>query len=707
MYSFHLHSLALPSSANIHKPNSHVSEPKVKHSSLHYSLPPENTFSDALLSLRTCTENEDPKMGSCFHAQILKLGLESDVFIGNSLLNMYTKCDQVKDAETLFDHMPHRTIVSWTSMMSAYHRNGLADETILLFSRMLECLQPNEFTLAVLLQACALKGDENLVEVIQCYAIKTAFILDTFLQNSLIDAYAKSGMLAAAEKLMQRVYSRDVVSWTSVISACVCNGDAKRALVLFCCMQEDGVLPNDVTMLTVLQACSEINNCKIMQWIHGLVLKGNWCMSSLVLNSLMEMYSTNGYFTESMTIFCHFCFHNEGLYPSPETMANLLQRCGNCGSLKLGEEIHGYLIKHGFLPCTIAENSLVNMYAKNRHEDSALVLFRTMAKRDIISWNTIISCFVKNDQPVDALRLLGEIHREGSRDNVSPDFVTLLTSLEACSNLALLLQGQVIHGYLTRTGLLGDIFVQNALIDMYAKSGRLDFAENVFKEMHERDIGSWNSIIAAFGINGNATSALKFFADLERSGTRKPNAITFVNVLSACAHAGLVEEGLEIFNSMEIHYGIRPSMEHFACMVDLLGRAGRVEEAETFIYKMRIRPGPEVWGALLSACVLIGNVTMAKKTAKELAVLEPNSSIWRVALSNAYAAAGKWHKVAEIRAELRGQKQFRKEGGWSSVNIEGYEFSFMAGDTKRPESAMIYEILGRLQNHMRDALQYQ
>ncbi|KAK6129980.1 hypothetical protein DH2020_036262 [Rehmannia glutinosa] len=610
---------------------------------------------------------------------------------------MYSKFDQLKNAENLFDEMPHRTIVSWTSMMSAYNRNGLAYETILLFSRMLECQQPNEFTLAVLLQACALKGDEKLVEVIQCYAIKTGLILDRFLQNSLIDAYAKSGMLTASEKLMQRLYNRDVVSWTSVISGCVCHGDVTRALVVFRGMQEDGIFPNDVTMVTLLQACSEINNFKIMQLIHGLVLKGNWCMNGLVLNSLIEMYSTNGYFVESMKIFRRFCFSNEVLYPNPETMANLLQGCGNCGSLELGEEIHGYLIKHGFLPCTIAENSLMNMYAKNGCTDSALLLFRTMAERDVISWNTIMNCFVKNDQPVRALRLLGKIRR----DNVSPDFVTLLTSLEACVDLALLIHGQVIHGYLTRTGFLGDIFVQNALIDMYAKSGRLDSAEKVFNEMHERDIGSWNSIISAFGINGNGTSALKLFTDLEKLEATKPNAITFVSVLSACAHAGLVEQGLEIFNSMEVHYGIKPSMEHFACMVDLLGRAGRVEEAEAFINKMKIQPGRDVWGALLSACVLVGNLTIAEKAAKELEVLEPKSSVWRVALSNAYASVGKWREVAKIRADLRGSR-LRKEGGWSSVNVDGCEFRFMAGETKRPESATIYEIIGGLHNHMRD-----
>lgn len=701
MESLHLHPSILPAPPNTRNPASRAAEPRISPSLQLYSLPPENIFSDALLSLRTCAENQDPKMGSSFHARILKLGVESDVFIANSLLSVYSKCDRIDDARNLFDHMPHRTIVSWTAMMSAYQRKGLLDEAMLLFLRMLEHLQPNEFTLAVILQACAVRGDEDLVEAVHSYAIRSGLISDSFLQNCLLDAYAKSGLLTAAEKLLQRLCSRDVVSWASVISGCVKAGNAERGLALFCRMQEDGVVPNDVALLIVLQACSEIKDCRIMQWIHGLVLKGEWCMNDLVVNSLIEMYSTNGYFAEAMTIFCYFCFSNEGLYPSPETMANLLHGCGSCGSLKRGEEIHGYLIKHGFLPRTVAENSLMNMYAENGCRDSALLLFRLMAKRDIISWNTIIKCFVKNDHPVGALRFLTEIHREGSQDNVYPDFVTLLTSLEACSELARVSEGRVIHGYLTKTGLLGDVFVQNALIDMYAKSGRLDLAEDMFKEMHETDIGSWNSIIAAHGVNGNGASAVKIFTELERSGIKKPNAITFINVLSACAHAGLVQEGLDIFHSMEMHSGISPSMEHFACVVDMLGRAGRVKEAEAFIDKMPVPPGTDVWGALLSACVLVGNVRIAEKAAKEFAALEPTSSIWRVALSNAYAAAGKWEKVAEMRAEMRGSKKLRKEGGWSSIEIEGFEFSFMAGDTKHPDSTMMYEIIAALQNHMR------
>lgn len=703
MKSFCAYSLSSQFVFNIHKPSSEIDKNGSDHFILQSAFPSKHTFSNVLLSLRTSIENRNPILGSSLHAKILKLGLDADVFISNSLLNMYVKCGQIKDATKLFDHMPHRTVVSWTCVISGYCQNESVDESILLFSRMLNTMQPNEFTLAVLFQACAVKGDEKLVEVIHSYAIKYGLIADDYLQNSLIDAYAKSGMLGAADRLLDRLCRRDVVSWTSVISGCVYNGVLKRAIIMFFKMQEDGVLPNEVTMLSMLQACSEINTWEMFSWIHGLVMKQNWCKNALVLNSLIEMYSINGYFNEGTRIFRDMCFIGEGLYPSTETMANLLQGCANSGSLKLGKEIHGYLIKQGFLPYTVIGNSLINMYAENKYADCASKLFVRMANRDIVTWNTIIRCFVKNEQPIEALKLLGEINKDHLRDKVSPDFITMLASLEACSNLALLQEGQIIHSYITKTGLLNDIFIQNALIEMYAKSGRLNLAENIFNEMHERDLSSWNSIIAAYGINGNGTSALQIFGDLKTSETWKPNAITFVNILSACAHGGLVEEGFAIFNFMEKHYGIKPSMEHYACIVHLLGRIGRLKEAEDFIDKMPINPGPDVWGALLGSSVLFDNIPMAEKAAKMLAILQPMSSIWRVALSNAYASVGKWHEVAKLRTELRGLKQFRKEGGWSSVNVGGHEFSFMAGDTRHPNSETIYEVINGMQNHMQDA----
>ncbi|CAK9141940.1 unnamed protein product [Ilex paraguariensis] len=704
MHSFQLQPFRLPLVFDNENPLRRTSlvEPKQKLTPLTL-LPSQDVYTDAVTSLRICTQRKSLKLGYCIHAKILKLGIHGHVFVGNSLLDMYTKCGQIEDAAKLFEYMPNRTVVSWTSMMSGYHCNGLVDKAISLFLEMLEILQPNEYTLAVLLQACATKGYSIFVQTIHCYAIKYGFIADNFLQNSLIDAYAKSGMLAAAEKLLEKLSCRDVVSWTTVISGCVYNGMVERALILFSRMQQDGVMPNEVTILSILQACSEINNWQIFRWIHGIIIKAEWYRNALVMNSLVEMYSTNGYFEEGIKVYCGFCFTGEGAYVGPETIATLLQGCAHSCCLNLGEEIHGYLIKHGFLPSTVVENSLIHMYGENDRVDYAYQVFTGMSNKDLISWNTMITCLVKNEKLAEALSLLRMIHATGARDNVFPDFITMLMSIQVCSKLSSLLMGEIIHGYITRIGMLQYIFVQNSLIDMYAKSGRINFAAKIFEEMEERDLGSWNSMIAAYGINGNGSSALRIFAELKKSGIYEPNGITFTNVLCACAHAGLVHEGLEIFNCMGKVYGVEPNMEHFACVVDLLGRSGRLEEAQNFIETMPVMPGRDVWGTMLGACTLLGDIEVAKRAAKELSVFEPKSKVWRVALSNVCASAGRWEDAAKLRAEIRVSEELVDEGGWSSVEVRGDMVRFMVGETKHPESKLIYEVVEGIHEQIRDA----
>ncbi|PSS04200.1 Pentatricopeptide repeat-containing protein [Actinidia chinensis var. chinensis] len=702
MFPLHLHPLT-SSSPQIHNnPNLCVEPKKSNNPELHHPSLAEGIFSDAISSVRTCITTRDLKLGSCVHAKIVKSGLHSDEFISNSLIDMYSKCDHIEQAANVFDKMPHRTVVSWTSMMSGYCQKGLADKVIALFEQILETLPPNEYTLAVLLRACAKKCDAKLVEVIHCFAMKYGFDRDDFLQNSLIDAYAKSGKLEAAEEVLDRFSGRDVVSWTSAISGHVGNGMVKRALVLFFKMQEDGVEPNEVTILSILQACSKIGELHIFQWIHGLVMKTEWCRNAPVTNALVEMYVVNGYFNEAKNIFCSFCFNGEGLYLSPETMASLLQGCADSGSFVLGEAIHGYLIKHGFFPCTAVENSLMDMYGESGKHNFAFQAFRMMSAKDIITWNTLMTCLVKNERSSEVLKLLSEIHAYGAEDDIFPDFITMLTSIQACSDLAAFRLGQVIHGYMMRAGLISDIFIQNSLIDMYGKSGSLDFAEQIFEDMPVRDLGSWNSLIAAYGINGSGTSALQIFTKLQESGIYQPNAITFVNILSACGRAGLIEAACEIFHCMTREYGIDPRMEHFACMVDLLGRSGRLDESRAFIEKMSVRPGPDVWGALLGASALFNNVEMAEKAARKLAVLEPNSNVWRVALSNVYASVGRWEDASKARAEMRKSEELKKEDGWSSVDVRGNLHRFTVADTTYPESETIYEVLNGMQEQMRE-----
>lgn len=623
--------------------------------------------------------------------------------MSNSLLDAYSKCGKLEDAVKVFDEMPSRSVVSWTSMISGYCQNGLPDVAISTFQQMLREdaeSPPNEFTLAVLLRACGQKQDVKMGEMLHGYLISYGFVWDQFIQNSLIDMYSKSGSLTAAEKLIDRLSCRDVVSWTSVISGCALEGCAEKALGVFFRMQEDGVEPNVVTILSVIRACYLMNESHAFKWVHGWVIKSELCNNVLVMNSIVEMYCANGYFIEGLKIFSQFCFTGKFHYLNPETMATLVQGCAREGLLDLGKGIHGNLIKHGFFPCIVVENSLIDMYAKSQRVNSAHQIFTKMNERDVISWNTMILCYAKNDHAQDSLQLLSKIHfKEG--DSIVPDFVTMLGSLQACTELASLQQGEIIHGYAIRSGLGCDVFIGNSLIDMYAKAGTIDSAKRIFADMPIKDLASWNSMIAAYGMHGDGYSALQAFTKMKECGYFQPNAITFVNVISACSHSGLIKEGCECFNSITTDYGMEPSMEHFACMVDLLGRSGQLREAESFIDEMPVRPSPAVWGALLGTCGLFGRVDVAERAAEKLMVLEPNSKIWRVVLANVYAGNGRWEDAVRLRGDMKGEL-LRKDAGWSCVEVRGERYKFMVGDTTHPNSMKIYEALTGIAGQIRD-----
>ncbi|XP_030474971.2 pentatricopeptide repeat-containing protein At1g15510, chloroplastic-like [Syzygium oleosum] len=657
------------------------------------------SFNRVLDSLSSCAALSDLKSGSCVHAATVKRGFDADVIVGNTLLNFHSKCGCVVDAAKVFECMPERTVVSWTSMMSAFCEVGESDKVVSMYGQMLQEVDPNEFSLSVLLKACARRADPRLVESVHCCVVKEGRVMDGFLSNALVGAYAKSGYRLVAEKLIGDSEGRDVVSWTSLISRAVEEGEAEMAMSYFFRMQEDGIAPNEITILSVLRACSLINELLVFQWVQGLIMKVGWCLDDFVLNSLLEMYLVKGYFFEGMQIFCKYMFLGEDRYLQPETLAVILQGCCRVGFLELGKQMHCYLIKKRAFPSLVVENSLINLYAENGRAHSAFELFKRMSVKDIVSWNCIISCLARYGNYSDALLQFKKIHCNEGNEPSSPDFVTALAILQACSEMSSSQLGQMFHGYITKTGLVCDIFLQNSLIDMYGRTGRLDLAKSIFQDMQIKDLPSYNSLITALGINGDGLSALRAFDKLKELETIQPNGVTFTNVLSACAHAGMVEEGLGIFYSMKREYGIEPSMEHFACVVDLLARSGKLEEALTFIRAMPTAPGPAVWGALLGACAIHNRIDVAEESAKWLSLLDQKGKAWRVGLSNVYASAGRWEDSWKVRAEL--ERLDGKEVAWSSVAVQGEDVKFMVNDTKHPQSRSIYEVLATLTNHIK------
>uniref|UniRef100_A0A0D3F8W7 CAAX prenyl protease 1 homolog n=1 Tax=Oryza barthii TaxID=65489 RepID=A0A0D3F8W7_9ORYZ len=675
-------------------------------------LPPRRatTAPTPVSLLRGAADRRDAPLTSALHAALLKSGAldrTQPLTASNSLLHAYLQCGLLSDALRLLDEMPRRDAATCASLVSALCRLGAPLDAIRAYMDMLTQdaddedggLRPNEFTAAALLQACGLAKVARLGRMVHGHLVTSGFCCDPFVVGSLVNTYAKVGDVVSAEKLLLGMDSRDVVSWTAQLSGCVLNGMLAEALKVFVMMLEDNVLPNNVTMLSVIQACSLMGESGLFSSLHALVVRLGLENDVSVVNSLIIMYAKNGFVEVATGLFEDLYLRRGDVCPNSDVLSALLFGCTVSGSLKYGKGIHAHLIKMNDLPSISIENSLMGMYARFEQVDAAYVVFKGMQIKDIVSWNTMISCLAKSDHVDEALELFSILH---GGDGLVPDFVTVLSVVQACSNAGLLQQGQMLHGYIIKSGSLYDVSICNALISMYAKLGRIDFSEQIFEQMDIKDIVSWNSMINAYGIHGDGLSSLRIFNELQDDGTCSPNAITFVSVISACSHSGLVSEGYRCFQSMKNDYGIEPSMDHYASVVDLLGRSGRFAEAEQFIRNMPVHPNSSIWGPLLAACSLYGNIDLAEKAAIELSILEPESDIWRVSLSNVYAVVGRWKDSAKIRTEMK-RVGLKKEAGWSFVDVGGVEgFKFVAADTRHGDSEQIYAVLRSMNKHMAD-----
>jgi pentatricopeptide repeat protein len=671
--------------------------------------------SSSVALLRGAAARRDAPLTSAVHAALLKSGAlhpAQPLAASNSLLHAYLQCGLLSPALRLLDETPRRDAATYASLISAHCRRGAPLDAFRAFLDMLAwggagdltedaaAVRPNEFTAAAALQACGLARDGRLGRMVHGYLVAGGFCGDPFVVGSLVNMYAKVGDAASARRLVLGLPCRDVVSWTAIVSGCVLNGMLEEALEVFVMMREDGVLPNNVTMLSVIQACSLMGASELFGPVHALVVLLELEDDASVVNSLIMMYAKNGLVEEAVLLFNGLYLKSGNVCANEDVIAAILYGCTISGSQKNGEGIHAHLIKMGAFPSISVENFLMGMYARFEQVDAAHLVFSGMEVKDIVSWNTIISCLAKSDHVNEAMELFSVLHAGGG--GLAPDFVTVLSIVQACSNAGLLHQGQMLHGCIMKTGFVYDVSICNALISMYAKLGRIDFAEMIFERMDIKDLVSWNSMITAYGMHGDGHSALRIFNQLKDARTPAPNAITFVSVISACSHAGLISEGYKCFESMRTGHGIEPSMDHYACVVDLLGRSGRFAEAEEFIRDMPVAPNSSIWGPLLAACQLHGNVDLAEKVANELSSLEPESDIWRVSLSNTYAFAGRWKDAAMIRTEMR-RVGLRKEIGWSFIDVGGVEgFKFVSGDTRHHDAEKIYSVWHSMKKHMAD-----
>ncbi|KAL5549363.1 hypothetical protein UlMin_004594 [Ulmus minor] len=401
-------------------------------------------------------------------------------------------------------------------------------------------------------------------------------------------------------------------------------------------------------------------------------------------NSMISGYSKMGYAKDAVELFQKM--KDAGFEPVEMTLVSILGACGDLGDLSLGRWVEEFVVVHKLKLNSYLGSSLIDMYGKCGDLSSARRIFDSMLKKDRVTWNAMISGYAKNGMSDEATKIFDGMKTAG----IDPDKRTLVMMLSACASVGALDKGKLINEYASQKGFQHDIFVATALVDMYAKCGSLENALRVFKEMPQKNEVSWNAMISALASHGRAVEAISLFKCMvEEGAAARPNDITFVGVLSACVHAGLVDEGRQLFNLMKSSFGLVPKIEHYSCMVDLLARAGHIYEAWELIEKMPEKPDEVSLGALLAASQKCRNADITERVMQLLLALEPSNSGNYVISSKIYAKFERWDDSARMRVLMR-QRGVSKTPGCSWIEIENQLHEFRAGDSLHDSSTNIY-----------------
>ncbi|XP_057872604.1 pentatricopeptide repeat-containing protein At4g02750 [Cryptomeria japonica] len=623
------------------------SKAALQHFSEMYRLgwkPNQSTFASILSA---CSGFEAYDQVSCVHAFILKMGFQDNVVVGTALINSYIKFGNVDYARRVFDKMPERNAITWTTMIAGYTQHGKLEDACYLFNTV-----PNRLagSWAVMITGYAQSGKlESARELFDKMPHKTVVAW-----NSMIAAYAQDGRWDCARQLFNEMPERDVVSWAAIIAGCAQNNKAEEAMSFFSQMHRMGVKPNQFSFASVLYACASLAALEQGKQIQAHSIKTGFQLDIIVGNNLITMYA-------------------------------------KCRSIEGTSQIFNKINTNAMA----LRSAMITRHAKNCRVDEARKVFEKMPEKKLISWTAMIAGYAQTGDGEEALKLFCNMLWQGMKPNQS----TFTVVLSACANLAALGQGKQIQSQVIRTGFENDVFVGNSLITMYAKCGTTDACQ-VFEEMPEKDLVSWNAMIAGYAQHGLGKEALQLFEKMKKSHTR-PDDVTFVGVLSACSHAGLVEEGWQNFDSMSRDYCIIPGPHHYACMVDLLGRSGLLHEAEDFINNMPTEPDAAVWGSLLAACRIHSNVELGKKAAEHIYELEPQNTGIYMLLSNIYAAAGRWDDMSTVRTMMK-DRGLKKEPACSWVEVNNNVHTFVTGDRTHPQATKIYATLDWLALQMKD-----
>ncbi|XVE62773.1 hypothetical protein DITRI_Ditri06bG0146600 [Diplodiscus trichospermus] len=584
----------------------------------------------------------------------------------------------------------------------------------------------DNFMVPAVLKACSVVSLTQLGKEIHGFAVKNGLVEDVFVSNALIQMYSECESVVSARLLFDNMDERDVVSWSTMIRSYVRRKLYGEAMGIIRKMQILQVEFNEAAMISVVNLLAELKHSRMGKAMHAYVTRNLEKMGIHLTTAFIDMYAKSGNLASARLLFdglnqksivswtamiagyihCNKLEEGVKLFarmieertkPNEITLLSLVVECGFVRALELGKQVHAYILRNRICVSLALATALVDMYGKCGEIGNAKAVFDTVKNKDVMTWTAMIAAYAQAHCIDQAFDLFVKMRDNG----VKPNQVTVATMLSLCAEAGALDTGKWIHTYVDRQVVEMDIILKTALLEMYAKCGDIDGAWGLFRESKDKDIGLWNAMMAGFGMHGCGKKALELFSEMEIIGAT-PNDFTFIGLLHACSHAGLVEEGKLLFEKMVHDFGLVPKIEHYGCMVDLLGRAGLLDEAYETIKSMPIKANTIIWSALLAACKLHKNTVLGEMAARQLVYLEPQNCGYNVSMSNMYAVANRWNDVAEVRKAMK-NRGMKKEPGLSSIEANGYVHEFIMGDKEHPQIVKINDMVSEMGMKLKEA----
>ncbi|XP_038882958.1 pentatricopeptide repeat-containing protein At2g21090 isoform X1 [Benincasa hispida] len=549
------------------------------------------SFDHCARLISKCIKHKHLKVGMSLHSHLIKTALSSDLFLANRLIDMYSKCNSMENAQKAFDELPIRNIHSW---------------------------------------------------------------------NIILASYSRAGFFSQARKVFDEMPHPNIVSYNTLISSFTHHGLYVESINIFRQMQQDfdHLVLDEFTLVSIVGTCACLGALELLRQVHGAAIVIGLEFNMIVCNAIVDAY-------------------------------------GKCGDPDASYSIFSRMKERDVVTWT----SMVVAYNQTSRLDDAFRVFSCMPVKNVHTWTALINGLAKNKYSNEALDLFQQMLEE----KISPNTFTFVGVLSACADLALIAKGKEIHGFIIRRSNdlnFPNVYICNALIDLYSKSGDMKSARTLFDLILEKDVVSWNSLITGFAQNGLGREALLAFRRMTEVGIR-PNKVTFLGLLSACSHTGLSSEGLHILELMETSYDIKPSLDHYAVLIDMFGRKNRLAEALDLI--SRAPNGSKhvgIWGAVLGACRIHENLDLAIRAAETLFEMEPDNAGRYVMLSNVFAAASRWMDAHNVR-KLMEERGFKKELAYSCIEIRNIRHKFVARDNSHNQMGEIHELMFILLEHMK------